>query len=93
MNEDEILKQIRMVNVYFVVRRRKEDTWGIDQIERGCRIVSNLRSNPNLKMHFPFGDLKCLCSVMEMDSDNRVIRIPNGAIGKTSVSIEDGGVV
>jgi hypothetical protein len=82
MNEDEKLKKMRMVNVYFVVRRRKEDIWSLDQIKRGKRILSNLRSNPEIPMHFPFGGPQCLILVEEMDSDNRVIRIPNGAIGK-----------
>jgi|14BtaG_2_1085337.scaffolds.fasta_scaffold133924_1 hypothetical protein len=82
MNGDEKLEKVRMVNVYFVVRRRKEDIWSLDQIKRGLRILSNLRSNPEIPMNFTKGGPQCLILVEEMDSDNRVIRIPNGAIGK-----------
>ena len=81
--ENEIMEEISRVKVYFVVKRQSEDVWAIAQIQRGLRILDNLRKIP---MHFPFGEVKCLCSVFrEMGCDDRIIRIPNGGIGKTIV--------
>lgn len=89
MEENEIMEEMRMVNVYFVVeQRREDDPFGVIQIQRGCKIVNNLRSN--IPMIFPFGEQKCLALHHRgWWTDDKIIRIPNGAIGKTSDSIKD----
>lgn len=80
MEENEILEEIRMVNVYFVLERRVGDSWGVEQQKEASRLHRKLRSN--LLMHFPFVDeSRCLDIGREIGSFRRFIRIPNGAIG------------
>jgi hypothetical protein len=94
MEENEIMEEIRMVSVYFVLERRVEDSWGIEQQKEAERLHRKLRSN--ILMHFPFVDelndettegrthqnnRRCLDIGREVATFRRFIRIPNGAIG------------
>lgn len=94
MEENEIMEEIRMVSVYFVIDRRVEDSWGIEQQKEASRLHRKLRSN--ILMHFPFVDelddettegrthqdnQRCLNIGREIATFRRFIRIPNGAIG------------
>ena len=95
MEENEIMEEIRMVNVYFVIERRVEDSWGVEQQKEAERLHGKLQSN--IPMHFPFVDelddsttegrthqnnQRCLNIGRDFEPTfKRFIRIPNGAIG------------
>ncbi len=94
MDENEIMEEIRMVSVYFVIEQRVGDSWSIEQQKEASRLCRKLRSN--LLMHFPFVDelddettegrthqdnRRCLDIGRELGTNRRFIKLPNGAIG------------
>ncbi len=96
MEENEIMEEIRMVNVYFVLEQRVGDPFGVEQQKEASRLHRKLRSN--ILMHFPFVDelndettegrthqnnRRCLDIGRDFENitNRRFIRLPNGAIG------------